>query len=112
MDLIEMVVRHLQNGGLVECDLTEEGRLAYKFNGFCKSGHAKLYEVNGLITCETRYGQIDLIAEWSDLVDVAYNWWQRERDSSSPPEPWAEEFVKAGYVRKVMVEMYEKLLAL
>lgn len=74
MKLEELVKECLIKGIDVYGVELKNDKLAYKINGFGKSGYAFLYEEDDKIYSETRYNTIDEIEDFRDLAYVAYHW--------------------------------------
>lgn len=76
-NLVEYIVRSWIEAGL-DVDGVEivDGHLAYRLDGFAKSGCGLLYysPTDDKVCLETRYGQVDEIDSFEDVVKVAY-WW-------------------------------------
>lgn len=78
--------------------------------GFSKSGTAEIYfsDKDNVLKCDTRYDQTDTIESFEDLVNVAFEWWQKsESKGYTIPSMWVESFVGFGLVRKVVRTDYE-----
>lgn len=78
--------------------------------GFSKSGTAEVYfsKKMGALQCETRYGQVDTINSFQDLVNVAFEWWEKsEFKGYSIPQLWVEAFIEFNLIRKVVKVEYE-----
>lgn len=72
---LEELVRECLIKGINVCGVElKDDKLAYKIDGFAKSGYALLYEEDGKIYSETRYNTIDEIEDFRDLAYVAYHW--------------------------------------
>lgn len=82
--------------------LSEEGGMVFEFDGFSKSGTAKLYIKNHEIVCETRYNTIDIIESFEDFAHVAYRWGNDYLDRypfNSWDRQWLPIFKKYGWVK-------------
>ena len=87
----------------------EKKVLHYNIDGFSKSGHASIYYVGGAIFCKARYNQITQINSFSDLSDVAFDWYITYKDRNpfeSPSQYWVEDWVKRGLMEKKLVTEY------
>lgn len=81
--------------------LSEEGGMFFEFDGFSKSGTAKLYMKNHEIICETRYNTIDIIENFKDFAYVAYTWQRNYMDRipfNGWDKHWLPIFRKYGWV--------------
>ena len=71
-----------------------------KVPGFSKAGYAVLtLNDKGQIEASTRYNEVDVLLVFEDLVNLAYNWWQRYKDRSpfeTPPPQWVPHFQYLG----------------
>ena len=87
--LLENIVKECLENNLKVSTETIDGEIAYRVEGFSKSGNALIYVGEDAITCETRYGQKDNIITFNDLVLVAKSWYENYRDRTpfEKPEP-------------------------
>lgn len=78
--------------------------------GFYKSGHVTLYkDKNGDWIAEDRYGKCTPINDFSDLVDLNFQWWEMSRKRcvhswTVPDENWKALLVKYGYIQVIPAE--------
>lgn len=100
--LSSIVIRSLKNGAQVTAELApDKENIAYSISGFSKSGSALLYIKDEKIVCSTRYGQIDYIHEWEDLVVVAFDWWKDYKDRGyNLPDEWRKEFIACNFIKE------------
>ncbi len=101
--LTSIVVRSLKNGASINAVLAPDGEsIAYEISGFSKSGSATLYTTdNGNIICSTRYGQVDAIESWEDLVEVDFTWWSSYKDRGyEMPDEWRKEFIACNFIKE------------
>ena len=102
MKLEELVKTIIKNGicvSSVDYD-SENDSLVYGVTGFAKSGLGELYtEKNGDIMCRTRYGKVDKINTFKDLVFVAYEWNRDYQHEYGWNEQWIPHFESAGLIK-------------
>ena len=108
MTLEELIKEVLSNGipvTGVQYD-KEKDTLVYEVSGFSKSGTAELYYDEGVIKCKTRYNRIDVINDFDDLVDVAYDWNEGycQREPFGWDAYWLPIFEREGLVKVEKVE--------
>jgi len=108
MTLEELIKEVLSNGipvTGVQYD-KEKNTLVYEVSGFSKSGTAELYYDEGVIKCKTRYNRIDVINDFDDLVDVAYDWNEGycQREPFGWDAYWLPIFEREGLVKVEKVE--------
>lgn len=109
MTLEELIKEVLSNGipvTGVQYD-REKDTLVYEVGGFSKSGTAELYYDEGVIKCKTRYNRVDIINDFSDLADVAYDWNEGycDREPFTWDTNWLPVFEKEGLVKVEKVEI-------
>lgn len=80
------------------------GEIAYEISGFYKSGLVTLYEEGGSLYVEARYGEVDQVESFDDLVYINYKWWQRSKERYdgwvNPEDSWVEDMVRLGLVQR------------
>ena len=108
MTLEELIKEVLSNGipvTGVQYD-KEKDTFVYEVIGFSKSGTAALYYDEGVIKCKTRYNRIDVINDFDDLVDVAYDWNEGycNREPFGWDAYWLPIFEREGLVKVEKVE--------
>lgn len=81
---------------------TVEKRNEYVLTGFYKSGMVTLYEDDGHLMAQTRYGEITPINTFNDLVYLNYEWWIMYRKYMGWEEPekeWLPHIIEANLVK-------------
>ncbi len=102
-ELLEIIIKDcLAEGINVKSELAEDDSIAYRVDGFSKSGDALLYVEENAVVCETRYNRIDHVLTFRDLAYVAFDWYSmyKDREPFQNPDPnWAKVFtkLKIGY---------------
>jgi hypothetical protein len=79
-EILENIVKDCNEHGLKVYTDIKDGEIAYRIQGFSKSGNALLYIDGEEIICETRYEQKDHILHFSDLVLIAKQWYEMYKD--------------------------------
>ena len=69
--MIEKIIKECNDYGIEVSTENRNGEIAYRVNGFSKSGSALLYVEDDVIICETRYDQKDHIITFIDLALIA-----------------------------------------
>lgn len=106
--LIEILEKNPLLNGLVGAKL-HEGKLEFSLPGFSKSGEIWLKEVDGTILAEARYQQITEIANYDDIVFLAWDWFIKylDRDVFSIPSGfWTRDFKRLGLIEEVQKTEY------
>ena len=94
----KLVMDIVNNGISLEMYKGSTG-IEYMFqNGFYKSdGCAHLYEDDGKIYLRTRYGQINEVNSFDDVIAVSQDWYEsscnRFKGWSNPASPWGDYYI-------------------
>jgi hypothetical protein len=100
-ELLEIIIKDcLAEGIKVHSELAEDNSIAYRVDGFSKSGDALLYVEENAVVCKTRYDRIDHILTFRDLAYVAYDWYNnyKDREPFQKPDPnWENVFLNLRF---------------
>ena len=111
-ELLEIIIKDcLAEGIKVQSELTQDGSIAYRVDGFSKSGEALLYAEENAVVCMTRYDRIDHVLTFRDLAFVAWSWYDnyKDREPFENPDPnWKIVFDKFK-IEKKRVQDYNDL---
>ena len=82
---------------------TEKDRFEYSLDGFYKSGKITLYENDhGTLNANSRYGQVDIIENFYNLVALNHQWWCDSKDRfdgwSVPDSTWLPFLIEEGFI--------------
>lgn len=111
-ELLEIIIKDcLAERIKVQSELAKDGSIAYRVDGFSKSGDALLYAEENAVVCKTRYDRIDHILTLRDLAYVAWSWYDNYKDREpfeSPDPSWKSVFDKFNIGQKSEID-YEDL---
>lgn len=103
-ELLEIIIKDcLAEGIKVQSELAQDGSIAYRVDGFSKSGDALLYAEENAVVCKTRYDRIDHVLTLKDLAYVAWSWYDnyKNREPFESPDPrWKNVFDKFSICQK------------
>lgn len=100
--LLEVVKECVKNGITVEIYYRPEeafGDLAFRVNGFAKSGQALVFvsKETGNIEAHQRYAQVDFIDNFEDLAALCFSWCTLYDDYGFGE--WAQVFSERGWIK-------------
>lgn len=114
LNLIEMLKPLVVAGIRVELVVDKDKDyfgFGFKVDGFYKSGQVSIFceeleslDDNVSYSVESRYGQVDVIETFKDLVSINYQWWLKSKDRfdgwSTPDANWLPFLVREGFVKE------------
>ncbi len=107
-ELLEIIIKDcLAEGIKVQSELAQDGSIAYRIDGFSKSGEALLYAEENAVVCKTRYDRIDHVLTLRDLAYVAWSWYDnyKDREPFQSPDPnWEKVFKKLNIGKKSEID--------
>jgi hypothetical protein len=86
-------------------------RVFFRIHIGSKTGTGDLYLNDGEIVLETRYQKINVVNDFDDIVNVAFDWFEKycEREPfTSPDGLWVKFFEEKGWVKKIVKTEYVK----
>lgn len=97
----------------IECEQerSSDGELlSLSVGGFSKAGEARIAERFGKLLCHTRYDTIHEIRSFDDVVEVAWDWFDKYKDRqpfTRPDYRWVAFFIERGWLQEVHDVSYE-----
>jgi len=98
----ELWLTHSVHSTTTSIRIDGEEIIGFEVHGFSKSGSVILYEKNNKIFAKARYDEITEITNFDDLVDLAWDWYDRYSDREPFKEPsgtWSHHFFERGWLQ-------------
>jgi hypothetical protein len=89
----------------------ENDRHFFRVHIGSKTGTGDLYLKEGEIVLETRYKTINVVEDFNDITNIAFDWYEKysgREPFTSPDSNWAEHFEEKGWIKKVVQTVYVK----